>query len=144
MRITQEGIPTLFPLFISRLNEYNPDFVDQSKKSCFNIVELDRKNFVKLLQQEDVKMNQFGEKILSKMNLISHGCCILYIMLNRPSPNESSQFIVPICAWKGKNSVRAYVARNDRLHLLRLCGEEPETMITNNDKQNKGYKIIND
>jgi hypothetical protein len=24
--------------------------------------------------------------------------------------------------WKGKDTVRAYVAKNDRVHLLRLCG----------------------
>lgn len=29
---------------------------------------------------------------------------------------------VGVCAWKGLNSLRAYVAKNERLHILRLLG----------------------
>lgn len=137
MRVTQEGIPTLFPFFVARLKEYVPDLSSEVEESRFNIVELDKKHFVKLLQQEDIKMDQFDEQALPMMNKLSHGCCVLYLQLDRPDPNETSKFILPICAWKGRNSVRAYVARNDRVHLLRLCGEEAELALEN-EQNNSG------
>lgn len=31
---------------------------------------------------------------------------------------------IVVVAWKGKTSVRAYVAKCDRIHYLRLCGAD--------------------
>lgn len=31
---------------------------------------------------------------------------------------------IVLVAWKGKTSVRAYVAKSDRIHYLRLCGAD--------------------
>lgn len=123
----------MFPFFVRNLPRYVPAG-EQSDAIRFNIAELDAEHFVKLLRQEDAKMDEFSEAVRPLMDLLSHGCCILYVKITRPEPNADSSFMLPICAWKGRNSIRPYVARNEKAHLLRLCGEEPEPVTVSNKK----------
>ena len=43
---------------------------------------------------------------------------------------------IEFVGWKGKTSVRAYVPKNDRLHYLRLIGEDT-TMFEKNKFEEK-------
>ena len=44
---------------------------------------------------------------------------------------------VEFVGWKGKTSVRAYVPKNDRLHYLRLIGEDTTMFETNKFEEKK-------
>lgn len=147
-RVTQEGIPSLFPFFVRRLDKYEPvvtetekaeetlsseekekQFATSLQNGRFTITDLDAINLLALLRQEDVKMEQFSDDVRPRLDALTNGCAILYTKVARPAPNENSTFMVAICAWKGRNSIRAYVARNDKLHLMRLCGIEDPTFV---------------
>lgn len=121
-RITQEGIPSVFPFFLPNLTNYFLDGDSEANSTTFNIVRLDRGHFVKLIRFEDLKIEDFDKEYRTVINRLSHGCCILYVQLDRPK-SKDQQYLLPICAWKGRNSIRAYVAKNERAHLLRLCDE---------------------
>lgn len=123
-RITQEGIPSIFPYFIANLDSYSPNNDEKS----FTIVEVELNFFIELLKQQDIKIEQLDERIQKLLSSIPSGCFIMYVRLRQDWQNEdssSSRFILPMCVWRGKSLLRAYVAKNDRSHLLRLCGYEP-------------------
>merc|ERR1712079_851216 len=44
---------------------------------------------------------------------------------------------VEFVGWKGKTSVRAYVPKNDRLHYLRLMGEDTTIFESNKFQEKK-------
>lgn len=50
--------------------------------------------------------------------------------------DESTGMPIEFVGWKGKTSVRAYVPKNDRLHYLRLIGEDT-TMFEKNKFEEK-------
>ena len=52
------------------------------------------------------------------------------------SIDESTGMPIEFVGWKGKTSVRAYVPKNDRLHYLRLIGEDT-TMFEKNKFEEK-------
>ncbi|XP_075591927.1 tRNA (cytosine(34)-C(5))-methyltransferase Nsun2 isoform X2 [Dermatophagoides farinae] len=123
-RITQEGISSIFPYFIANLDSYSPNNDEKS----FTIVEVELNFFIELLKQQDIKIEQLDERIQKLLSSIPSGCFIMYVRLRQDWQNEdssSSRFILPMCVWRGKSLLRAYVAKNDRSHLLRLCGYEP-------------------
>ena len=51
--------------------------------------------------------------------------------------DETTGMPVEIVGWKGKNSVRAYVAKNERLHYLRMMGEDTSLYETNKFEEKK-------
>ncbi|KPM08675.1 tRNA (cytosine(34)-C(5))-methyltransferase-like protein [Sarcoptes scabiei] len=138
-RITQEGIPSIFPYFARNLSLYDP--LKHSDPRKFKILRFDLDCFVELLKSEDLKTEQLSEKIREQISSIESGCCILYTVIynNDTSLNGLKKFLLPICVWKGKNSLRAYVAKNERVHLLRLCGYEstqsPSLQPSSNDSE---------
>lgn len=96
---------------------------EEKEIETFKVVEMGRDDFIKLLKTDDMKLDEFDEKLQGRLRgLLLYGSVVLYIRLDRPE--GKGQFLLPICGWKGKNSVRAYVAKNDRTHLLRICGAE--------------------
>lgn len=50
----------------------------------------------------------------------------LFCLLNLPSRSDPSapQCPIDLCGWRGKTSIRAFVARNERFHYLRMVGVE--------------------
>jgi len=50
----------------------------------------------------------------------------------------NSALTVEVVGWKGKESVRAYVPRNDRLHYLRLIGADTSRFEKNKFKEREG------
>ncbi|XP_017492996.1 PREDICTED: tRNA (cytosine(34)-C(5))-methyltransferase-like [Rhagoletis zephyria] len=142
-RVSQEGIPSLFPYFVPHLEQYAPvvDSTEANPKRTFTITDLDLETFVKVLRQEEVKIELLPPATRSKLEGVTHGGAILYTKVARPPPNSSSTFMVALCAWKGRNSVRAYVARNEKLHLMRLCGVEEPKLDTPTAAKKEGQDV---
>ena len=105
-RLTQEGLPSLFPYL-------NAD----------KVVEIDTNDATKLLSSENVALDQFNEKYQKRLLELNSGCCVLVIKRD-VKENKDLSLTLPICCWKGKNSMRAYIAKNERIHFLRLCGAD--------------------
>lgn len=104
-RLTQEGLPSLFPYM-------SPD----------KVVEIDCTDAKQLLSSENVSLDQFNERYRQKLLELHSGCCVLVI--KRDDQQNDLSLTLPICCWKGKNSMRAYIAKNERIHFLRLCGAD--------------------
>lgn len=117
---------------MENFQNYLPDPNVDTEYNLFNIIELDIGHFVKLIKYEDLKIEDFNKEYRTIINRLSHGCCVLFVKLNRPTTEH--KFLLPICAWKGRNTIRAYVAKNERAHLLRLCDQTVEQ-----DLNNKGW-----
>lgn len=74
-----------------------------------------------LLSSESVPFEQFCDTTREVLLKLDSGCCILVINLHTNGQDEMP-LILPFCAWKGKTSMRAYIAKNERIHFLRICG----------------------
>lgn len=48
----------------------------------------------------------------------------LLLHLTPLSDPSTPQCTIDLCGWRGKTSIRAFVARNERLHYLRMVGVE--------------------
>ncbi|KAH9414810.1 tRNA (cytosine(34)-C(5))-methyltransferase [Dermatophagoides pteronyssinus] len=134
-RITQEGIPSIFPYFIANLESFLPNNDEKS----FTIVEVELDFFIELLKRQDIKVEQLDQPTQTMLSEIPSGCFIMYVRIRQDWNSEKSpKFILPMCVWRGKSLLRAYVAKNDRSHLLRLCGYEPisaETTIVKGENK---------
>ena len=125
-RLTQEGLPSLFPYL-------NAD----------KVVEIDTNDATKLLLSENVTLDQFNDKYKERLLELNSGCCVLVIKRDAED-NSGLPLTLPICCWKGKNSMRAYIAKNERIHFLRLCGADvTETGLTSIYKSILITNIIN-
>ena len=51
--------------------------------------------------------------------------------------DETTGMPVEFVGWKGKTSVRAYVPKQDRLHYLRMIGEDTSIFETNKFEEKK-------
>lgn len=106
------------------IENYSPlNAANDDKKNYLNVIEFNYKYFILLLKNEDIKLDCLQSDLQEITNKLANGCCILYVKIKNST--NGSKFLLPICAWKGKNSIRAYVTKNERNHLLRLCNEEP-------------------
>ena len=138
-RITQEGIPSIFPYFIANLESFLPNNDEKS----FTIVEVELDFFIELLKRQDIKVEQLDQPTQTMLSEIPSGCFIMYVRIRQDWNSEKSpKFILPMCVWRGKSLLRAYVAKNDRSHLLRLCGYEPISAETTIVKGNIYKKKI--
>lgn len=145
-RLTQEGLPSFSSYIVHKFKEYEMTEEDKEVQT-FKIVEMELESFVKLLKADDMKLDEFDPKLQTRLRgLLLYGSMVLYVRLERPE--GKGHFLLPICGWKGKNSVRAYVAKNDRIHLLRLCGAEvdelketTEITETTTTEKEQGYNL---
>ena len=51
--------------------------------------------------------------------------------------DETTGMPVEFVGWKGKSSLRAYVPKNERLHYLRMIGEDTSMFETNKFEEKK-------
>ena len=51
--------------------------------------------------------------------------------------DETTGMPVEFVGWKGKTSLRAYVPKNERLHYLRMIGEDTSMFETNKFEEKK-------
>ncbi len=105
-RLTQEGLPSLYPYLTSE-----------------KVVEIETESAKLLLSSENVTLENFCEKDRNEFSKLSSGCCVL-VVKKEAHLNNDIPLVLPVCAWKGKNSMRAYIAKNERIHFLRICGAD--------------------
>jgi len=104
--LTQEGLPSLYP------------YLNSDK-----VVEIETNSAKLILSSENVTLDNFSEDDSNKFAKLNSGCCVL-VVKREPDHQDDLPMVLPICAWKGKNSMRAYIAKNERIHFLRICGAD--------------------
>lgn len=121
----------------------------------------------KLLLQDNVPFEQLSDGVRSKVEPLGTGSCILvhkYNMKERiagqgcdsvQDDSDLDTITVPICGWKGKFTLRPYIAKNERIHFLRLIGVDTKIsedefkakfeakMERKNQRRNPDNAIIN-
>lgn len=100
-RLSQEGLPSVYP------------YVDKK-----TIVTVETTDIEALLATDSVSFDKFSDISKPAIDAMPPGSCILLFK----TIFKSDELLVPICCWKGKNTVRPYIAKNERLHFLRICG----------------------
>ena len=100
-RLSQEGLLSLFT------------FLKQE-----SLVHINQEEITKILSNELVPMDEFKTETREKFTKINSGSCILVY----EQVKENNNLLLPICAWKGVTSMKAYIAKNEKIHLLRVCG----------------------
>lgn len=105
-RITQEGLPILYP------------YLDKRK-----IVDVTRDEFGQILSAEESAQNEnFSQETQTKLAELGSGCCVIQYrekVIN--NKGEEEEMLLPVSAWKGKASTRPYICKTERLHFLTLC-----------------------
>nr|XP_057902392.1 RNA cytosine C(5)-methyltransferase NSUN2 [Doryrhamphus excisus] len=115
-RVAQEGIYTLQPYIRSR------------------IITVSVEDIKVLLTQENPFLSKLEDDAQAQANKIEMGSIVLKYIPNPDKPKEP-QCPIQLCGWRGKTSIRAFVARNERYHYLRMLGVE-----VFRDKQGVGQK----
>ncbi|XP_069770293.1 RNA cytosine C(5)-methyltransferase NSUN2 [Narcine bancroftii] len=104
-RLAQEGIYTINPYINGR------------------IIKISIEDVMVLLTQENPfigKLTSDPQKQAKKLNMGS------VVLQYEPDPlnTEGPKCPIILCGWRGKNSIRAFVAKNERLHYLQMLGVE--------------------
>ncbi|XP_060134047.1 RNA cytosine C(5)-methyltransferase NSUN2 isoform X2 [Zootoca vivipara] len=104
-RLAQEGIYTLYPFINAR------------------IVNASIEDVKVLLTEENPFLSKLSNEVCSQVKGMAMGSIVLQY---EPDPNkpDSLQCSIVLCGWLGKTSLRAFVAKNERLHYLRMMGVE--------------------
>ncbi|XP_061429133.1 RNA cytosine-C(5)-methyltransferase NSUN2-like [Lethenteron reissneri] len=102
-RLGQEAIYTLFPYVGER------------------VVSVPYTDIVVLLTQENPFLGKFSLEARNQAKPLSIGSVVLKY---EPDPEQPDSPRCPIilCGWRGKTSLRCFVAKNERLHYLRMLG----------------------
>lgn len=104
-RLAQEGIYTINPYINGR------------------IVKISVEDVMVLLTQENPFIGKLTSDPQKQAKKLSMGSIVLKYdpdTLNKEGPKCP----IVLCGWRGKNSIRAFVARNERFHYLRMLGVE--------------------
>uniref|UniRef100_T1KL51 Uncharacterized protein n=1 Tax=Tetranychus urticae TaxID=32264 RepID=T1KL51_TETUR len=115
-RITQEGLSSLFP------------YLDKENMVTLNATEL-----ALIITQEMTRYEQLEESTRLKLSTLPSGCIVAIYCENLTSkcPNRGTinhEMVVPLCIWKGKNTVRPFVSKSERIHFLRICGGDTKKL----------------
>ncbi|RWS25402.1 tRNA (cytosine(34)-C(5))-methyltransferase-like protein, partial [Leptotrombidium deliense] len=110
-RITQDGLNCLFPYL-------NPE----------SIVELDIAELELIMMNESVLNEKLRVETQEKLSTLPSGCCVLIHRRIISTENGEQEMLLPFCGWKGKTTLRPYIMRTERMHFLRLCGFETESL----------------
>ncbi|XP_053494239.1 RNA cytosine C(5)-methyltransferase NSUN2 [Ictalurus furcatus] len=104
-RLAQEGIYTLCPYIRAR------------------VITVSMEDVKVLLTEENPFLSRLGDDSHAQAKKLEMGSVVLRY---QPDPNDPSapQCTIDLCGWRGKTSIRAFVARNERLHYLRMVGVE--------------------
>uniref|UniRef100_A0A670J3Y5 tRNA (cytosine(34)-C(5))-methyltransferase n=1 Tax=Podarcis muralis TaxID=64176 RepID=A0A670J3Y5_PODMU len=99
-RLAQEGIYTLYPFINAR------------------IVNASIEDIKVLLTEENPFLSKLSDEVRDQVKGMGK-----YSLLRISNP-DSLQCSIVLCGWLGKTSLRAFVAKNERLHYLRMMGVE--------------------
>ncbi|KAI1300183.1 RNA cytosine-C(5)-methyltransferase NSUN2 [Halotydeus destructor] len=102
-RLSQEGLPSLF------------NHVGKA-----NMVTLTTKDIESLLIKDALPFEELSEDAKTTLERLGAGSCIL--IYRNQIDGENEELVVPIAGWKGKTTLRPYIAKNERIHFLRVCG----------------------
>ncbi|KAG7325814.1 hypothetical protein KOW79_010739 [Hemibagrus wyckioides] len=104
-RLAQEGIYTLCPYIRAR------------------VLTISLEDVKVLLTEENPFLSRLSDDAHAQAKKLEMGSIVLRY---EPDPNDPSapQCPIDLCGWRGKTSIRAFVARNERLHYLRMVGVE--------------------
>ncbi|XP_026989677.1 RNA cytosine C(5)-methyltransferase NSUN2 [Tachysurus fulvidraco] len=104
-RLAQEGIYTLCPYIRAR------------------VITISLEDVKVLLTEENPFLSRLTDDAHAQAKKLEMGSIVLRY---EPDPNDPStpQCPIDLCGWRGKTSIRAFVARNERLHYLRMVGVE--------------------
>ncbi|XP_060721611.1 RNA cytosine C(5)-methyltransferase NSUN2 [Tachysurus vachellii] len=104
-RLAQEGIYTLCPYIRAR------------------VITISLEDVKVLLTEENPFLSRLTDDAHAQAKKLEMGSIVLRYEpdLNDPS---TPQCPIDLCGWRGKTSIRAFVARNERLHYLRMVGVE--------------------
>lgn len=99
-RICQQGASIMMP-YVSR-----------------QLVQMTRDDVYKLLTEENPQLNTFSPELRNALEHVENGCILLVYYHLKGTPH---QFEVVLTARKGKSTVRCYVAKEEKVHYLRIC-----------------------
>ena len=132
LRIAQEGALSIIPFIQNRT------------------VKVERADIVKLLHASDIEkppeISVFSDDLQGRLEKIATGSIIYLFKGTIYSDDifycllildETTGMPVEFVGWKGKTSVRAYVPKQDRLHYLRMIGEDTSIFETNKFEEKK-------
>jgi len=116
-RLAQEGALSILPYIASRI--LHPEREDLEKMLRFED------------KDEPPRISLMSQKFQDELNTTDTGSVALIF------EDPAQYLVVKIVGWKGKESVRAYVPRNDRLHYLRLIGADLSYLEKNKFEERK-------
>lgn len=102
-RIAQEGIATLLPYLDSK-----------------NLVRLTKNELIALMQRELIAHEELSPETVERLKLVPSGSCVC--VYRDGEDGDEQKMVIPICCWKGMNTLRAFLQKSERIHYLRMCG----------------------
>ncbi|GAB6033340.1 hypothetical protein CHUAL_013107 [Chamberlinius hualienensis] len=100
-RLTQEGLPIIFPYLKSR------------------IVNLTKDDVIKVLSTNFPTIDSYSDHVKTQLESYKESGSLALSYTDTES--EEKQYFV-LCGWKGVATLRAYISKDERVHYLRLCG----------------------
>ena len=116
-RIAQDGVPIIYP------------YLDPK---C--LVEVNREELIRMLLEEKTDSASMRPEVKEQLDKLATGCCVIfYKEVINTEPVE--YLTLPICCWKGQNSIRPFVSRSERIHFLRMIDHETICLETEERKR---------
>lgn len=115
-RLTQEGLPSIF------------SFIDRQ-----HMIKLTFDDMKNILVHDNYPIENLSEEVKKRVDPLLIGSCIL--LFESESGDGEEKLLVPMCGWRGKGTLRPYIAKNERIHFLRICGVDPKLLEEENRQQ---------
>ncbi|XP_054917824.1 RNA cytosine-C(5)-methyltransferase NSUN2 isoform X1 [Dermacentor andersoni] len=100
-RVCQEGLPTVLP------------YLNKRKLT------MSRQDLYVLLTEEYPLESQFSPELQEQLKDLEKGCVLL---VYTSFPGTADEFQLVLAGRRGKATLRCYVAKQERVHYLRVCG----------------------
>ncbi|XP_033123738.1 RNA cytosine-C(5)-methyltransferase NSUN2-like isoform X2 [Anneissia japonica] len=113
-RLAQDGIYSVFPYLTSRK------------------VEITRNDVQVILTEENPFCAKLCKETKKTIEALAQGSVIFIYDPKKYDPH-SQDLLLYIVGWRGKTSVRSFVPKGDRFHILRLCDMLPAEKMFSND-----------
>lgn len=107
-RLSQEGLPSLCHYIKGRRLKI-------TKKDLISMLHQDEKDKAPLIES-------FSAETRAQLEKIDRGSLVLECSFQ--VEDSGPECNLELVGWKGAASLRVYVQKNDRMHYLRLCGED--------------------
>ena len=115
-RLSQEGLPCMFP------------YIDHSL-----VVNLSKSDIEMILTDDGSTFDKFSTELQPVISNLPPGPCVL--LYKSTLENDDGELIVPIAGWKGKTTLRPYIAKTEKVHFLRICGCDTTALEQASQKQ---------